>query len=176
MHVEIRPANMLHLSWIAAYMRPADRAEIMCQLPEGTPTHHLAAALLGGESWIAYIDDDPVAGFGVSPLNVAALSVWAFGTQRMQRTVPAITRFVRDERVPQWVADGYQIMEARSAVEHHVAHRWMLSTGAEIIGPPFPFGRDRNEFLLFRWTASTFAAMSRTPPRRGGAAEEPVNA
>jgi hypothetical protein len=154
----IRPATLAPASFILANMRPEDHDECMCQVPEGTRTWELAyGMLMGGEGYVAYDAEDRAACFfGTTPMNVAALSVWAVGTRHMQRVVPEVSRFLVRTVVPRRIEQGYQIMEARSHAMHLTAHRWMMDLGAQRVGQPFVFGRSGELFHLFRWTAAAF--------------------
>lgn len=158
--IEIRQACLRDLSYVMAYLRERDADEVYSQLAEGTTGIELAYGLLQTDAYVALLDGQPVAGFGTAPLSAVARSVWALGTDRMRRVVPAITRFFQQQYVPALIADGNEIMEARSLVDHVEAHRWMRATGARVIGPPFTFGRGGKQFLLFRWTADDFEGIS----------------
>lgn len=154
----IGPANLRDVSYIVANLRPLDELEVRCQLPEKTTGLEIAYFLThGDDAWVAYDKGYPVMAFGVAPLNVAAVSVWALGTQRAWRAVPAMTRYFIGEVVPELMERGYHTMEARSIVEHESAHRWMRSTGAVVQGEPFVYGRNREKFLLFRWSRDALA-------------------
>jgi hypothetical protein len=158
--IEIRPACLRDLSYIMAYLRERDAEEVYCQLPEGTTGIELAYGLLQTDAYVALVNGQPVAGFGTAPLSEVARSVWALGTDKMRRAVPAITRFFQQNYVPKLISDGNRVMEARSTVDHVEAHRWMKASGAKVIGPPFTFGRGGKQFLLFRWTAEDFEGIS----------------
>ena len=136
-------------------MRPADWAEIACQYPEGTSRSQIAyIASLSGEAWVASRLGQPIAAFGAHPLSGAGnvLSVWCFGTRATRRVVPAITRFIREDCVPRWIAAGVTRVEARSIDGHFAAHRWMRALGATGVLTP-GWGRDGENFTLFAWTA-----------------------
>lgn len=151
--IAIVPATLRDTSYVMAHMRPADEKEVLCQFPETTKRHELAYMLLHSlECWVATIDDQPVAVFGVSHMTVACVSVWAIGTKRMWRVIPRLTRFVQNNMVPRLQEVGYRTMEARSHVDHHQAHRWMASTGATQVDQPYIFGRGGEKFVTFRWT------------------------
>ena len=155
--VEIKDANLRDLSYIMAHMRPGDRAEVMCQFPEGTKTYELAYGLLHTKhAYVAYLDGKPVAAFGVAEMNVVTVSVWAVGTPRMKRAVPMITRFFRDLLTPQLIKEGYRTMEARSHAVHLEAHRWMTATGAVQADLPYIYGRNGEKFITFRWTSDDY--------------------
>lgn len=162
MTVTLRPAVLRDASWITANLRPLDHEEAFCQLPPGTPTAILARWLvMSGDAFVAYIDDEPTALFGTTPINAACFSVWALGTKAFNRTVPAISRFIMREHIEKRIAiDGARTMEARSLASHTTAHRWMRSLGAELATPePFPYGRNDEPFLLFRWTVAGYRAI-----------------
>lgn len=140
-------------------MRDADKAEIYCQLPDGTKSYEVAALMLhGGDAFVAYLDDQPVAFFGAHPLNVCTLMAWAMGTDRMHRVLHAVTRYVITEFVPLAIEQGYHTMECRTHVEHRQAHRWLESTGAVVNGTPFVYGKNEEKFLLYRWDRASVSA------------------
>lgn len=153
--ITIKPACIRDASFVMANMRPLDKLEVMCQVPETAKIHELAHWLvMGSDAFVAYVDDRPSMVFGTSPINAVCLSVWAVGTKRTRRCVPAVTRFMIGQHIPARIAEGFRSMEARSLVEHHEAHRWMTATGAVVHGPDFAYGRDDEMFRLFRWTAA----------------------
>lgn len=158
--VTIEPATLRDASYVMANLRPLDVEEVMCQVPEGTKRHEIAYSLLmGGDTFAALIGDQPVAIFGTAPLNAACVSVWALGLPTVWRVVPAINRFLVDEHLPRLLDLGYRTMEARSLSNHHQAHRWITALGGVQHGGPFEFGRDRETFLLFRWTSDVFESI-----------------
>lgn len=167
MKITIEPACLRDASFVMANMRPLDELEVMCQVPDSARIHELAHWLISGSAaFVAYVDGRPSAVFGTSPINVVCLSIWALGTKRMQRCVPAITRFMIAEHLPERVAEGYKLMEARSLVQHEEAHRWMQSTGAVVQGADFEYGKGGEMFRLFRWEASAMEPATRHFLRR----------
>ena len=160
MTVTIKKAVLRDDTWITAYLRPLDHEECFCQLPGGTTTAMLAHAFVHtGNSYIAYRGDEPVMLFGTSPINAACFSVWAVGTKRTPRVIPAVSRFYLDYEIPARLAEGFRTAEARSLLSHEAAHRWMVSLGAEQIGDPFPYGKADEHFVLYRWTVAGYRAI-----------------
>jgi hypothetical protein len=149
----IEPATLRDVTFIAANMRSEDWAEIACQISaEVTPTHVAAWSLSGREAWVAHWHDQPVAAFGIHNATPAGnvVTVWAWGTRRMRRVVPEMTRFVADA-VPRWIEEGITRVEARSIYGHVEAHRWMRGLGAH--EQPCPaWGKHGEDFILFSWT------------------------
>lgn len=155
----IVPACLRDASYIMANMRPLDEQEVLCQVPEGHKRHELAWALLqGSDAFVALHKGVPVMVYGTAAMNVACLSVWAIGTAKTFKVLPAVTRHMIHEHLPDRIAQGFIVMEARSHVDHLQAHAWMRSTGAVANGQPFVYGRDRQKFLLFRWEPDALAA------------------
>jgi hypothetical protein len=151
--VDIRPATLRDASWVTANLRPLDHREAFCQLREGVKTHELAYFLVhGGDAFVADYIGTPAMVFGTMPINVCCLSVWALGTRHAWRVATAVSTWLRDTYLPEKAEQGFTSMEARSLVDHAVAHRWMESTGAVRATTPFVFGKGGEEFILFRWT------------------------
>lgn len=160
MTATIRPACLRDASWIMANLRPLDHLEAFCQLEPGYKTADLAAfSVQYGESFVAYDGDEPAMVFGTVPANVCAGVVWALGTKRARRVVPAVTRFFLEEHGPALLARGFTSLEARSIENHTDAHRWMEATGAVRHGEPFVYGRNGERFVLFRWTSDRFSGI-----------------
>lgn len=152
--ISIVPPTLRDVTYIAANIRPEDWREIACQMPDGTTAIDVALwSVSAGQAWVARIDNQPVALFGASPQTAAGnvLALWAWGTKRMRRVAPAITRFVRDDRAPEWIAAGKTRAEARSIAGHTEAHRWLSGLG--FIAEPLPqWGKGGEDFILFSMT------------------------
>ena len=159
--IEVVPACLRDVSYVLYNLNPADEAETACQIDPALKRYELAYGLLmSGDNFAVRIDGQPVAVFGTAPLNRATLSVWALGTDRMRKALPAISRYLIDVHLPEMVEQGYRYMEARSLATHHAAHRWLRWLGAKELGGPHPFGRDGEDFLLFRWTSDDLGIIS----------------
>lgn len=170
--ITIRQATLRDASYVTANLRELDRAEVFCQLAEGTRTHELAYALtMADDTYCAYYRGTPAAVFGVGPINICTLSFWAIGTRHMWCTVPAITRYFLDVILPGKIEQGFTSAEARSLAGHLSAHRWMISMGAEMVGEPFLFGRNGEHFQLFRWTVADYRTIKGGKPAERGEQE-----
>lgn len=158
--IEIRPANLRDASWITANLRRLDREETYCQLPEGTNNSVLAYWLVQQGGLIAYRGDDPVLIFGTSPLTACAMSVWAVGTERTSRVLPAVSRYLIETHIPKRLDEGFTNMEARSLATHGAAHRWMEDMGGVRHGDAYLWGRNGEHFVTYRWTVASYRAIS----------------
>ena len=158
--IRIEPANYRDASFVTANLRPGDRAEIFCQLPDDMPSHSLAwFSIQSGDGYVAYENDQPIAFFGTSPMTVCCFSVWAMGTKRMARAVPAMSRYFLDRLVPARIEQGFTSAEARSMVGNDKAWRWIKTLGGLPASAPFLYGKGGEYFVLFRWTVTGYRSM-----------------
>lgn len=166
MRPTIHPATLRDASYVMANLNADDAAEVDCQVPEGAIRHEMAYGLLmSGDNFAVREGDQPIAFFGTAPMSCCYLSLWALGTKRMWRAVGPLTRFMIDVHLPERIAQGYIGMEARCMVGHPTAHAWLDAIGGEPSGEPFEFGRNRELFTTYRWTASDIEAQRRLARR-----------
>jgi hypothetical protein len=150
--VEIIPATFRDLSYIASRMRADDRAEAEAQIG---PFHSmdLAAAHLRDVALVALLDGNPEAAFGASRFMGNHLwNAWSWGSPKIGRCAPAITRHVRDVLVPDLIGMGAWRVEARALASHRTARNWLRRMGAteRCILPSY--GRGGEDFFLYDWT------------------------
>lgn len=154
--IEIVPATMRDVSYIASNMNAADWLECEAQMPEGIGRAEVAALTLQASqalAWVAKYKGQPVACFGAAqaPLRFWQWSAWMFGTDDSARAVPAITRHIKRVLIPALLEAGANRVEAISHVSHETAHRWLVSLGAVRRAELRGFGRNNETYLLFEW-------------------------
>lgn len=142
-------------------MRAADRREILCQLEPGSTGSDAALACYyatpEGCRFVAFIDGQPVAAFGIGPLTYVVWQGWAFGTNRIKRTIPAISRFMQYELAPAIIANGCRRIEARAYGRGDIAPLWISRLGGiRVPGDLSDHGRDGEVFELWAWTLSAY--------------------
>lgn len=150
--VTIHPANLRDATWITANMREADRRELVALLGS-FETAPLAATILqasGDEAYVAYLSGQPTVLMGLTPMFPGVMSGWAWGTRRMWRCVPEMTRFCR-ARWAEHMADGVRRIEVRTAVDHDLSHRWLRKLGAKPEGILTEYG-DGLDFAIYALT------------------------
>lgn len=146
----IIPINLRDASFVMGSLRPLDRLEVSC-LHE--PWHPVDTAYVCRQStygYTAFREGVPTAIFGAHHMNATTVSAWMLGTGDTRRVVPAITRFVMGPLRRQLVADGYRWAEARSIEGHADAHRWIEHMGGEPVADLPSYGKDGENFILFR--------------------------
>lgn len=152
MTVRIIPASLRDLSYIAANLRPDDFAEVDCQLDHWTPAL-LASVALRDHSYVAEANGNPEAAFGAGKVRQGYWVAWSWGTPRMGRAVPHITRFVRTVMIPEIIASGGLRCEARALQSNLMACKWLDRMGAHPRCELPMFGKNGETFILYDWTA-----------------------
>lgn len=155
MSVAIQPATLRDACFIAANMRQADRREIEAVFQFDQPAQ-IAAALLhvsGDLAFTASIKGQPVACFGVALTFPHCGTAWAYGTDRLPRVAPAITRYCLTTLGPELRHRGVHRVEIRSIVDHDISHRWLESMGAVREGVAQCYGRNREPFVQYAFYA-----------------------
>lgn len=162
MVVNIIPGNLRDISYVAANMRSADREEVFATARLESATQAAAISFHGspGWSWMALYNGQPAAAFGIGSgahLQPHIRHAWAYGTVHFKRCVPAITRFVREFWFEALIEEGVRRVEARSLVNHDIAHRWLASLGAKREGLLRGFGVNGEDFELWAFVYEDFA-------------------
>jgi hypothetical protein len=153
----IRPANVRDACFVAASMRTQDWDEIAATGLAKSKTHAAVWFVEASpvHAYIAYIQDEPVAVFGVCQIvEPHYWSGWAFGTDRIKRAIPAITKFCLGTIKPDLLARGVRRVEVRSAVHHDISHRWLMKMGAQFEGIALDVGRNGEAYATYSWAKS----------------------
>lgn len=156
MTARIIAANFRDLSYIAANIRDEDRTEAEAQFG---PIHYIdmATAHMRDRAYVVTVDGNPEAAFGAARLVGDHLWVaWSWGTNRIHRAVPIITRFVRDSMVPDLIEQGAWRVEARALASHTGARRWLSRMGATERCSLPQYGRNGEDFILYDWTRDAY--------------------
>lgn len=151
MTISIRPATLRDMTYIAAHMRAADRREITAVYPATDTEIGRAMHQMSEYAWTAWIDDAPVAAFGMTRDLPGLGTGWAYGTDRLRRTVPAITRFIRT-RMPEMIEIGIRRVEVRTAIDHDISHRWLEALGFQREGIARHYGADGLHYAIYAFT------------------------
>lgn len=167
MKTRVIGGTLRDLSYIAANLRPDDRAEIDCQADIWTPAQ-LALAALQGHAYVVTLDGNPEAAFGATEQRMGLWIAWSWGGKRMHRCVPSITRFFYEVLGPDVSAQGAHRVEARAMAGNDLAIRWLTRLGAQQRCELPGYGKNGEPFLLFDWTRESWndvlqATRSKTP-------------
>lgn len=155
MRVAIVPANLRDLSYVAANMRPADRAEVECQLDEWSPIN-VAAMSLRDFAYIVDLDGNPEAAFGAGQVRQGYWLAWSWGTARITRCLPAMIRYITEELQPAVYSAGAHRVEARALKSHTQAHAFLKRIGGHLRCELPGYGKNGEDFMLFDWTRDSW--------------------
>ncbi|KAF0146655.1 MAG: hypothetical protein FD153_2 [Rhodospirillaceae bacterium] len=144
----IVPATPDHIALLAPRMRPADRDEVWAS-GHMTPEEALRRSLrLSTHAWTLFIEDEPLAMWGVAPLNLLAGvgAPWLLSTDAVDRYPRAFLRHCRSRFSDLFRV--YPILRSYVDDRHTVAKRWLAWLGFTL-GEPEPWGADGLPFRPF---------------------------
>jgi hypothetical protein len=155
--VSLTDPDLMALAFIAERMRERDRVECLATCFT-TPAQLAADAMLGGGfcnvAWIESLDGAharPVAAIGARQRWPGVWSVWAWGTDEWPKVVVSLTRHAKRTLIPLLVERGAHRAQCASLAEHAEAHRWLEYLGAKREATLTGYGRNGEDFALFRW-------------------------
>jgi hypothetical protein len=151
MPIRIVGGTLRDLSYLASRLRPDDHAEVSCQIPGWTPAG-LAHSALQGLAYCVLLDGNPEAAFGAREQRTGLWIIWAWGSHRMWRCVPAIKRFCLEVLMPDVLNAGALRGEARALASHKSAHTLLRHLGATRRCELPRYGTGGETFILWDWT------------------------
>lgn len=158
--MKLVPMTVRDVSYVLANLRPADEAELACQLPPDLALSRAALAyqyaMTGPPNLYGAVVVDrtrqPVMVAGASRLTAGCYSVFAFGTEGANAVALAkATRYLKT-LAGQLEAQGARSLEARSLSTNTAAHLWITRTGGKLAEANYPYGGKGELFHTFRWT------------------------
>ncbi|WP_246675470.1 hypothetical protein [Mesorhizobium sp. B2-3-4] len=102
------------------------------------------------------LDGNPEAAFGAAELRSGLWIAWSWGTRRMKRCVPRITKFFWETLGPDVAAQSAWRVEARALASNDLALRWLHRLGATQRCHLPAYGKNGEDFILFDWTRETW--------------------
>ncbi|MCP4072296.1 MAG: hypothetical protein GY742_11235 [Hyphomicrobiales bacterium] len=156
--IEIVAGNHRDISYVVANLRQIDREEIFCQM-DIDDVDLLAVLSLELNSRVCRLKCQPVAVFSFSLVNVSTVAVNLFGTNSITRAIPAITRFIFTDMIPDALQQGIRRFEARTIETHSQAHRWLEACGAMREGALEQMGKNGERFFMYALTKPTLDNM-----------------
>ncbi len=145
--IEIVTGTHFDVSHVVQNLRRIDAQEIYCQM-DGD----LVPMSLDLGSWVCRLKGEPVAVFAFSMVNLSTVSVNLYGTDKITRAIPAITRFIFTRMIPDALDLGIRRFEARTIETHEQAHKWLEACGAVREGVLEQMGRNGERFFMYALT------------------------
>lgn len=138
---------------IARNLRAADARELGAQRWDMDPDS-LAREVrdyYGPYKWVVERAGVPIAAVGAVAVHPGVWSAWMFATDDFHKIGLYLTRFVRQRMIPSLVRLGAHRCDARSIDGHDHAHRWLRALGAVEEARLLRYGRNGEDFIVFRW-------------------------
>lgn len=154
-HSRVVHANLRDLSYIAAHMRAADRAEVEAQIDEWSAVH-VAAMSFRDFAYVVELNGNPEAAFGCGQVRKGYWLAWSWGTDRLIRCVPAMVAFIVEQLQPAVYEAGALRVEARALASHRLARRFLERIGGTFRCELPAYGKNGEHFVLYDWTRDSY--------------------
>lgn len=133
--MKIEPASTEDVRSVALRMRARDFEEFSAVAPVDTREElaDLLAERYGGRDEVlcGWFDGKPVSIGGTIEARPNVLTLLFFATDEFPRVALPVTRFIRNELFPRFMAAGVHRIEAVSLATHAEAHTWLRVLGLE---------------------------------------------
>lgn len=149
------PATLRDLSYVAAHMREADRAEVEAQLDEWNAAH-VAAMSLRDYAYVVELAGNPEAAFGCGQVRRGYWIAWSWGTDRLAKCLPAMIGFITECLQPAVYEAGALRVEARALASHRQARRFLERIGGTYRCELPAYGKNGETFVLYDWTRESY--------------------
>lgn len=153
--LEIVPATLRDLSYVAAHMRASDRAEVEAQIDEWNATL-IAALSLRDFAYVVELDRNPEAAFGCGQVRRGYWLAWSWGTAKITKCLPAMVAFITQQLQPAVYDAGARRVEARALASHKQARRFLERIGGTYRCDLPAYGKNGEDFCLYDWTRKTW--------------------
>lgn len=141
------------IRYIAEHMREEDKKEIFAtQYSDDAYDFTQKIASVSNCSWVAKVDDEPVALVGAFPMWPGVWSVFMFATDRFCDVRILVTRHIKRIMIPAIVkSSGLHLGFCHSLSTHTEAHRWLEYLGATKELELKDYGKNKETFFMFAW-------------------------
>ena len=157
MPVTIEPALYPYLLVVAANMRERDREEIFGMWWEDDP-EFLARKLAGLSKTsddMAYVacsaEGVPVCAFGFYEMWPGMWSAWMFATDQLPKVAKTVIKFLRKKCLPELLRRGAHRVECKAHENNAWAGNFIERMGGVKETVMLDYGRDRSNYVLYRW-------------------------
>jgi RimJ/RimL family protein N-acetyltransferase len=155
MFTSVVDATLRDLSYVAAHMRAADRAEVEAQIDQWSAVH-VAALSLRDFAYVVELNGNPEAAFGCGQVRKGYWIAWSWGTDRLTKCLPIMIPFIREQLQPAVYEAGAHRVEARALASHRQARRVLERIGGTFRCELPAYGKDGEAFVLYDWTRETY--------------------
>jgi hypothetical protein len=159
MFTSVVDATLRDLSYIAAHMRAADRAEVECQIDEWSAVT-VAALSLRDFAYVVELNGNPEAAFGCGQVRKGYWVAWSWGTDRLTKCLPVMVPFIQQQLQPAVYEAGALRVEARALASHLQARRFLERIGGTFRCFLPAYGKNGEAFVLYDWTRETYVPVS----------------
>jgi hypothetical protein len=150
-----RTINLIDVMHVVRNMRAEDAREVFANR-RGEDPDALAMEIMrtwGPLGFVFHHAGRPAAIVGATEMWPGVWCAWLLATDDFPHVALGLTKFVKRGMIPYLVENGAHRCEARSIDGHSQAHRWLRLLGASQEARLRRYGRNGEDFLVFRWDA-----------------------
>jgi len=141
-----------HLLHVLRNLREADRQEINATAWDESPEAHAERLLaVSGGSWIALVDDVPVAAGGGVCAWPGMWSMWMIATPDFDKCALSVTRFAKKDMIPALKQQGARRLQCHTLDTHKQSQAWLEALGAKYESTLHNYGKNGETFYCFSW-------------------------
>lgn len=145
----IKIANLADVTYVAARMRPHDRAERVALSHGDDPVLAAVQFLHHPHLAVTVWRDTPIAVIGVVFPHPGVASTIFFATDQFRHVALATTRFIRRTLFPILLNTGVHRLQVCSMRQANGLDNWIQSFGATHEATLWEYGKDHENFDLF---------------------------
>lgn len=140
------------LLYVLDRAREADRRELLA-LQYGDNWSRLIDEILGAPVSLKFCfgNGRPVVCLGGSEVHPGVWQAWSFATDEFKDVALPVTRFATDVMLPSFIRMGMHRGQAIAGSDNRGAHKWLRMLGATEEATLKRYGRDGQDFVMFRW-------------------------
>jgi len=172
MTIRIEAATTATLTYILEHLSRWDRLELEATAWDDRQiTDAMVLRILDHSSMaMVAIGERPITACGLVPLCPGVAVAFAFSTPEYRSAIIPVTRFIRGFGTLTAVKRGLHRIEFRALAARPDVERWVKLLGAKPEATLSCFGKNGEDFILYRWLAHEHAQPRHTARQAGTAA------
>lgn len=153
MRILLEPATTSSLQYILENLREIDRAEIAATAwDESRIAETLAPRIMAGAVMTLVAKGElPITACGLVPLCPGVAVAFAFSTPQYRHAIVPVTRFIRTVGLSFALKAGFHRIEFRALATRPDVERWVGLLGAQRESTLDCFGKNGEDFVMYRW-------------------------
>jgi hypothetical protein len=159
MTIRIEAATAEMLRYILEHLSDIDRIELEATAWDNRRIADALVSRIMDGAMVAMIakGDRPITACGLVPLSPTVAVAFAFSTPEYRRAIIPVTRFIRGFGTAFAIKTAIRRIEFRALAARPDVGRWVRLLGAKPEATLSCFGKNGEDFILYRWLRDEYA-------------------